>query len=212
LELPWKEQLDEVPQEEQESEEPCSFTGPLYYLSKPHEDVVQEYYAMLEEHIVPEWRTNKDLLDLFRSPDAVQVFVPAEWTGINGFEHVVFEYKDDVPKVHRSAARPVNMRLFQDAKAEFERMCTYMYVESDSPIASPLLVAPKATKPFIRLCGDYRWVNQFVKTAQYYVPHVMKELGRSAGYSFFIDLDLTNVFHQIILSKETSEILSVTTP
>ena len=69
LELPWKEQLDEVPQEEQETEEPCSFTGPPYYLSKPHEDVILEYYAMFEEHIAQEWRTNKDLLDLLRSTE-----------------------------------------------------------------------------------------------------------------------------------------------
>jgi hypothetical protein len=87
-----------------------------------------------------------------------------------------------------------------------------MYVDSYSPIASPLVVAPKATKPFIRLCGDYRWVNQYKKTAQYYIPHVMKELEMAAGYSYFIDLDLTNAFHQIVLSKETNEILSVTTP
>jgi hypothetical protein len=74
------------------------------------------------------------------------------------------------------------------------------------------VVAPKATKPFIRLCGDYRWVNQYVKTAQYYIPHVMKELERAAGFPYFIDLDLTNAFHQIVLSKATSEVLSVTTP
>jgi len=212
LESPWKQELDEIPQEELETEDPCSFTGPLYYLSKPHDEVVQEYFAMFHEHISSDWRENKELLELLMSPDAVQVFVPAVWKGINGFEPVSFEFKEDMPKVHRSAARPVNMRVFQDAKVEFERMCTYMYVDSDSSIASPLVVAPKATKPFIRLCGDYRWVNQYVKTAQYYIPHVTKELERAAGYTYFIDLDLTNAFHQIVLSKETSEVLSVTTP
>ena len=212
LEMPWKEQLDETPLEELETEDPCSFTGPLYYLSKPHVEVVEEYFQMFDEHISPEWRNEPALLELLQSPEAVQVFVPSEWKGINGFDPVTFEFKEDMPKVHRSASRPVNMRIFQDARVEFERMCTYMYVDSDSPIASPLVVAPKATKPFIRLCGDYRWVNQYVKTAQYYIPHVMKELEKAAGYTFFIDLDLTNAFHQIVLSKETSEVLSVTTP
>jgi hypothetical protein len=174
--------------------------------------VVQEYYDMFEDHIAHEWRNNEELSELLRSPDAVQVFVPAEWKGINGFEPVSFDFKEDMPKVHRSAARPVNMRLFQDAKVEFERMCTYMYVDSDSPIASPLVVAPKTTKPFIRLCGDYKWVNQYVKAPQYYIPHVMKELERAAGFQYFIDLNLTNAFHQIFLSKDTSERLSMTTP
>jgi len=212
LESPWKQPLDEIPQEEMDTEEPCSFTGPLHYLSKPHKEVVEEYFGMFDEHIAPEWRHNKELVELLESSEAVQVFAPVEWAGINGFDPVSFEFREDMPKVHRSAARPVNMRIFQDAKVEFERMCTYMYVDSDSPIASPLVVAPKATKPFIRLCGDYRWVNQYVKTAQYYIPHVMKELERAAGFPYFIDLDLTNAFHQIVLSKATSEVLSVTTP
>jgi len=76
-------------------------------------------------------------------------------------------------------AQQVNIRVFQHAKVEFEWMYTYMYLYSDSPIASPLVVAPKATKPFIRLYGDYRWVNQYVRTAQYYIPHVVKELEKA---------------------------------
>jgi len=99
LESPWKQRLDEIPQGGLETEDPCSFTGLLYYLSKPHEDVVQEYYAMFEEHIAPEWRTNKHLLDFLMSPDAILVFVPAEWNGKNGFEPDAFEFKDDMPKV-----------------------------------------------------------------------------------------------------------------
>ena len=146
--MPWKEALDEVPQEELETEDPCSFTGPLCYLSKPHQEVVQEYLDMFDEHIAPEWRDNAQLLELLQSPEAIQVFVPEEWRGINGFEPVSFEFKEDMPKVHRSAARPVNMRIFQDAKVEFERMCTYMYVDSDSPIASPLSSGAKSDEAF----------------------------------------------------------------
>jgi len=204
LESPWKQKLDQIPQEELKTEALCFFTGPLYYLSTPQEEVFQEYFAMFEEHIAPEWRKNRDLLELLMCPDEVQEFVPAEWKSINGFDPLTFDFMNDMPKVHRSALRPVYMRIFYDAKAEFERMCTYMYVDSDSPIASPLVVAPKATKPFIRLYGDYRWVNQYVKTAQYYIPHVIKYLEKATGYTFFIDLDLTNAFHQIILSKKMS--------
>jgi len=42
--------------------------------------------------------------------------------------------------------------------------------------------------------------------------HVVRELERAAGYKYFIDLDLTNSFHQIILGPVTSAKLSVTTP
>jgi hypothetical protein len=42
-------------QEEQDTPDPCSFTGPLYYLSKPHEEAVQDYVDLFESHIAPEF-------------------------------------------------------------------------------------------------------------------------------------------------------------
>jgi len=92
LEMPWMEDLDELP------EDPCSFTGPPCYLSKPHQEIVQEYLDMFNEHIAPEWRDNAQLLELLLSPEAIQVFVPEEWKGINGFKPVSFEFKEDMPK------------------------------------------------------------------------------------------------------------------
>jgi len=61
---------------------------------------------MFDDHIAPEWRDSEVLLQLFKSPEAVQVFVPLKWKGINGFDPVSFDFKEDMPKVHRSAARP----------------------------------------------------------------------------------------------------------
>ena len=46
-------------------------------------------------------------------------------------------------------------------------MSGYTYVPSDSPIASSLVVAPKAAEPFIRLCGDYRQNNMYVADGIY---------------------------------------------
>ena len=74
------------------------------------------------------------------------------------------------------------------------------------------MVAPKATFPFIRICGDYVWVNKWIKVGQYYIPLVMKEMEKAAGAKYYLDIDLTNAFHQLRLSKATSEKLSVTTP
>ena len=68
-------------------------------------------------------------------------------------------------------------------------MCTYMYEDSDSAIAVPLVVAPKATSPFIRICGDYVWLNKYLIVGHYYIPHVMHELEKAAGFEYFIDLD-----------------------
>jgi hypothetical protein len=42
-------------------------------------------------------------------------------------------------------------RLFEHAEKEFDRMSTCFYLPSDSPVASCLVIAPKATKPFIQI-------------------------------------------------------------
>ena len=83
-----------------------------------------------------------------------------------------------------------------------ERMFTYMYDDSDSPIAVPLVVAPKATAPFIRICGDYVWTNKFIVSGCYFIPHIQ----------FFHEMNLTNAFHQGPLAEHTSNMLSVMTP
>ena len=39
-------------------------------------------------------------------------------------------------------------KMYAHAKTEFERLEKYFYVDSESPIASPLVIAPKATAPY----------------------------------------------------------------
>ena len=80
--------------------------------------------------------------------------------------------KPGLPEFLKAHTRPIREILYKHAKTEFERMQTYFYVKSHSPIACPLVVAPKATAPFIRLCGDYRPINPFVTILQEPIPHV----------------------------------------
>jgi len=209
---PWREPLLEIAPEEEETEVPCSFSGPLYYLSKPYDEVLSDYRALFDSHVSKDWIEKSNIIDILNSDAAIRVFVPSDWHGVSGFEPVEFKWLPDMPKEHRPPYRPINPKIFEATKAEFARMCKYMYTDSDSPIAVPLVVAPKATAPFIRICGDYVWVNQYVIAGHYYIPHVMHELEKAAGFSYFIDLDLTNSFHQIPLGEETSSRLSVTTP
>ena len=196
LEDTWTQGLDEIAPEELETEEPCSFTGPLYYLSKPYDEVRQEYFDMFEKHIAPEWREHGELMALLRGEKARKVFTPEFWHGISGVE-LDFDFDENMPKAHKPMARPLNPKFKAATEQEFKRMRQYMYVDSDSPIACPLVVAPKATYPFIRICGDYIWINKWVRTGQYYIPMVMKELEKAAGYKYYLDLDLTNRSHQL---------------
>ena len=122
------------------------------------------------------------------------------------------DVKPGMPDFLRARARPVRQALYQDAKAEFDRMRTYFYEVSTSPIACPLVIAPKATAPFIRLCGDYRPINPYISTPQEPIPHVQQSLAKAAGWKVFVDLDMTNSFHQIPIDDFSSNLLSVSTP
>jgi hypothetical protein len=75
----------------------------------------------------------------------------------------------------KARIRPVSDALYKDAKTEFDRMRTYFYVPSNSLIASSLVVALKATTPFICLCGDYR-VSEYIRIPQEPIPHIQQSI------------------------------------
>ena len=125
---------------------------------------------MLPEHVGSALRDYEPLQDLLRSDLAVDRFVPREWVGIAGFEPLELQWKETFPESHPVRSRPINQRLWEVAKKEFDRLCAYTYQESTSPWASPLVTASKATAPFVRFCGDYVWLNNHVVMPQAYIP------------------------------------------
>jgi hypothetical protein len=108
-----------------------------------------------------------------------------------------------MPARLRTPVRTIRPAILQTAKTEFDRLCKYMYVHDNSPITSPLVIAPKPNGD-VRFCGDYQIVNKYVDFQQHYVPIVLHELQKARQAKFFIDLDMKNAFHQITLALETS--------
>ena len=51
-----------------------------------------------------------------------------------------------------------------------------------------------------------------MSVGHYYIPNVLHSIEKAIGFKYFIDLDLTNSFHQIPLDDVTSNRLSVITP
>jgi hypothetical protein len=92
----------------------------------------------------------------------VKVFVPKNWEGIK-VKPLQIDFIEGIPSIMKPKACPVNPKLFEYAKKEFDRrLLTYMYVRCDGPVALPLIIAPKATASFIRFCGDCQAVNKFI--------------------------------------------------
>ena len=111
--------------------------------------MLDDYTKMFEKQSAPDWYAQKDFRDFLMEPESKAVFVPKQWTGIKGLEPLELQFKPDMPAVHKCHARTINPKIFEPTKKEMERISTYMYDDSDSPIAVPLVVAPKATAPFI---------------------------------------------------------------
>lgn len=222
IEQPWSVIEEDAP-EDIETPLPCAFTEHLHYLSISHDEAIREYYSQFEDikdgqfRIHPEFKASTKIVELLRSSRGVNTFVPDNWEGVLGEDlkplEIEFNWAAGLPSSMKPLPRPINPRLFEAAHAELKRLTTYMYRPSDSPIASCLVVAPKATKPFIRFCGDYSTlVNKYIITGHYPIPKVFHEIQRICKHKVFLDFDLANSFHQFRLAPFTRSRLSVATP
>ena len=79
----------------------------------------------------------------------------------------------------------------------------YFYGKSKSPWASCLVVAPKA---HVQLNKHMMVVDNYT------IPNVRREFQEIINFPLYLDIDLTNSFHQIPLADETKEKLSIQTP
>jgi hypothetical protein len=202
--------LEEAP-EDIDTPLPCSFTDYLNFMEQSYEEALKAYLGQLEEHTFQVFRDSTDIIQLLQSKKAIEVFVPQNWNGVRGVE-IDLKWKPELPERMKVNARPINPRLFEHAKIEYERLTRYMYIPSTSPIASPLVIASKATKPFIRFCGDYQAVNKYIDIGYYPIPDVRHALDDCIKYPIRADFDVTNAFHQFKLSPITRQRLSIVTP
>ena len=210
---PWALPPEECPEEANTPDPRSVSEDVLHFMEVPVEEARREYLKMVDsEHVPVAMRENApEVMDVLRSPMALNVFAPSKWEGMK-VPPVQLVLKGELPARMSPRARPIRRELYAGAKAEFDRLRKYFYVDSDSPIASPLVIAPKATAPYIRFCGDYRQVNEHIAIPQQPIPIVQHELTKAARYKVFVDLDMANSFHQIPLSEEFSDLLSVQTP
>lgn len=208
----WTSIAPECP-EEADTPVPIAFSEDiLNFMEVSPEEARIEYLSMLDQHVSEGMKLAiPKIMSLLQSDLALDVFVPSEWNGMK-VPPVMMQIVGELPSRMYARPRPVRNELYEAAKKEFDRLKTYFYVDSESPIASPLVIAPKATLPYIRFCGDYRRINTFISIPQQPIPIVHLEIMKAAQFKYFVDLDMCNSFHQIPLAREFSALLSVQTP
>ena len=83
----------------------------------------------------------------YLEPESIAVFVPKEWREAKVMALLEFHLKPDMSATHKCHDRLLNPMLFKATIEFMERMCTYMYEDSDNPIDVLLVVALEATTP-----------------------------------------------------------------
>ena len=237
IRAPWT-NIDVVAPEEQDPPETSLFNvQALAFMEMPVSEATAEYLAALSSapaasvpfdpepilgpdgmpgpapkrgRFTPDMYGHPGFLEYMRT-EAIKVFVPQNWEGIR-VKPIEFQFKASLPEVHYQKARPIPKMRYDATKREVERLCKYHLVPSTSSIVSAISVADKATHPYIRVCGDYRKINEHVNLDHQYIPRVQHELERFAKFKYFVDLDMVNSFHQFKLGLKTSEVLSLITP
>ena len=220
LKMPWSAHRSLTAIEEVETSDIGLYES-LSYLSTPRSELIAKHTKLVDERtyeLYQDHSTGKKFIDMIKT-DGLVTFVPETWEGFKNVQGIganendefPIEFKDSLPDHMPCQPRAIAERLRGAAIPELHRLMTYLLTHSSSAIASPVVIAPKATDPFVRVAGDYRLINLHVYINQEYIPRVQYELQKCKEFTLFMDFDLTNSFHQIKLDYESSSRLSLST-
>jgi hypothetical protein len=127
------------------------------------------------------------------------------------------EIKVKNPKPCVSTPYKVPEALQPAVEREIERLLSEgILIESDSSYAAPLVVVTKKGpdgKPNgkLRLCGDYRRLNELCEDDVYMMNNPANILRRAANCRYLSKIDLSQAFHQIPLAKDSRKYTAIRT-
>ena len=204
--------------EEAHCPSPANFEYATHFSSISRAEAIAEYEDLYKTQVHESLWDHKAIIedkevDIKAILDTIgsEVFVPTNWDGIKDVL-IDLQFDEEMPTM-KAKTRHINEKIFKTTEKEFKRLQNIgMYVPSTSHCACAIVVAPKATDPYIRLCGDYVPLNKHIKALQYPIPVILQELQKLQGFKYFTDVDMTNAFHQCRLSEHTSNMLSIVCP
>lgn len=118
--------------------------------------------------------------------------------------------KDDIPvqKSYASIPKP----LYQEVKQYVEELLAQGWiVKSKSPFAAPVVCARKRDGT-LRLCIDYRLLNQKTVPDRHPLPRIQDLLDTLGGHSWFSILDQGKAYHQGYMAEGSRHMTAFTTP
>ena len=132
--------------------------------------------------------------------------------GIIGKKFKIVPLKDAEFKKHYP--RPIPDKYFEFFNQCLDELLSLDFIESynkDEAIAiSPPLIV--ANKNKLRMCIDYKDVNSKIESLIFGLPRVQDAIKFAKGKKWFIKLDMTKGFHQLLLDEESLNYLCFSTP
>lgn len=151
-----------------------------------------------------------DTIGLFSASASTENTIPQEYTE---FTHVFSEEEASILAPHRDhdhaielehGATPPLRPLYPLSPKELEVVREYINTAlekgwirpSTSPAGAPILFAPKKDGS-LRLCVDYRGLNNITIKNRYPLPLVGEIMDRLSGATIYTQLDLRNAYHRL---------------
>ena len=124
--------------------------------------------------------------------------------------------KEDAVPFSVSTARHVAEPLMPKVKDELdtlERSDVIVKVTEPTPWCHPIVVAPKKDPNKIRLCVDFRKLNQHVVRPRYMTRTPAQVVRRiPEGAKYFTVVDALKGYHQVLLDEESQKLTTFITP
>jgi hypothetical protein len=118
--------------------------------------------------------------------------------------------KDDIPVAQTYRRIPPN--IFKEVQTHVQDLLDKkIVVESYSPYAAPIVIVRKKDQT-IRLCVDYRKLNEKTIGDAYPLPRIQESFDALVGAQYFSTLDLASGYHQIAMHPDDQHKTAFITP
>jgi hypothetical protein len=120
-----------------------------------------------------------------------------------GVKHHIHLKQEAVPVKQPLRRIPFGYR--EEVRNDLKTMLNDGVIEkSSSEWASPLVLVRKPSGD-LRICVDYRKLNEVTAVPSYPLPNITETLDRLAGASFFTSIDVTSGYYQVEIADEDKD-------
>jgi len=129
---------------------------------------------------------------------------------LSGFQFFI-KLKPSAPESIVQKPRRVPFALETAIEEEISKLLKDDIIEEidSSPYISPIVVVPKPGGK-IRLCVDYKKINQHIQIDQHPLPTAEEIFARLHGAKFFSKLDLRAAYHQLEIREDSRDLTAFT--